>query len=57
MSYVTLVRTAAIQIEKEGKLVVRLLYDGSVDFGEGITPTEAAKEFWKELAYLIKTCP
>lgn len=32
-----------------GKLIVALRYDGTITFGEGITPTEAADEFWKHI--------
>jgi hypothetical protein len=39
---------ASIEVrDPDGKLVVRAHYDGTVEFGEGITPDEAAREFWE----------
>lgn len=34
-------------IRKDGKLVVSMAEDGTLEFGEGFTPIEAAVEFWK----------
>lgn len=39
------------------KLVVALFSDGTVEFGEGITPSEAATEFWLNLSRLSQTEP
>ena len=41
----------AIQVCRPGgQLVVRINYDGSVDFGPGVTPDAAAREFYRVLA-------
>lgn len=37
-----------------GALVVRVDYDGTHEFGEGVTPTEAAEQLWSYIAGLAK---
>lgn len=41
--------------KQNGKMVVGLRYDGRVDFGPGITPDTAAREFYQTLAKMIHT--
>ena len=36
-----------VRIPEEDKLVVHAYYDGTVEFGEGITPDQAARKFWE----------
>lgn len=40
----------AIAISQNKKTVVTIRFDGSVEFGEGFTADDAAREFWKHLA-------
>ncbi len=41
----------------DGKVTLQISKDGSMKFGEGVTPTEAAKEFAVALKQLWPTCP
>jgi hypothetical protein len=36
------------------QMVVGLLADGSLEFGEGYTPEDAAKRFWEALNEIVK---
>lgn len=44
----------AMEIPRNSKLVVSIGFDGTVMYGDGITPTEAAAAFYKEVARLVK---
>jgi hypothetical protein len=48
-------QTAAFQVELNSKLIVRINMDGSIEFGQGISPSEAASVFYREYAALIKS--
>lgn len=44
------VKRVVLEINNDdSRLVVRVLPNGGVEFGEGFTADEAAKEFWKIL--------
>lgn len=47
--------SSAVCVNNEyNKLIVKITYDGEVEFGEGITPSEAARQFYTLVADLIK---
>lgn len=50
-------RPDGISIYSPTKPVVTIRMDGSVEFGEGFTADEAAREFWKHLGqYMPNKC-
>jgi hypothetical protein len=48
-------KPSAITIMDNRALVVSVNFDGTVEFGEGITPSEAAKAMWEEIAAFATT--
>lgn len=47
-----------LQIEENGKLVIRVYSDGRVGFGPGMTPDEGARRMWKLIALQYgSVCP
>jgi hypothetical protein len=42
------------QLAPDGRLVLRFYDDGSVEFGEGISPSDAARQFWHFLNTLTR---
>lgn len=49
--------SSAVEIRSpaDSSLVVRIKYDGTVEFGAGITPDQAAAEFWKAVSGFVST--
>ena len=48
----------AIRVTQGGQVVVALKLDGTVEFGPGVTPNEAALAFWRQVVHLVRerTC-
>lgn len=46
--------TTFFTAQKDGKLVVHIHMDGSVEFGEGVEPEEAAKQFYNYVAGYVR---
>jgi len=42
---------SALSVSDGGKLLVKIYADGTIEYGEGYTPDEAAKTFWNAIAY------
>ena len=49
--------TSLISVSDGGRLLVSISPDGEVTYGEGVTPTEAAKRFWEAIAAHRPRCP
>lgn len=48
-------RYSVIRIDSPtGALIVDVLADGAIVFGEGVTPSQAAAEFWAALEPLVR---
>ena len=51
------IEPALVLFSVEGRAKLTILHDGTVEFGEGVTPSEAAKELAKYLKqYMTAAC-